>query len=212
MNNQVTLTRVAKTKNDSLQIEISDSGILRPNSVSSALQELNAGDDRFNNNSTRMAWAKVTLEGLAKIKGVTAQHIEQVKSLKEVGDAVELNIVAPTLKGKELRVEVRDSLVPDEYQQENWESSAKQLEITEKLLQSKTPHTAACEEQVGERGYFINEANRSLIFSKTSIVLCDPDTEPRHNFIDGTLHTLEEVRSALQVSPEGEVVDNAPEI
>ncbi len=166
--------------------------VVRQNS--SVLSVLNAGDERFDNNSMRFAWATCTAKAINEHFGVPMLELEAMKD----GDEKILNIQNPEIAGNKCSIKIEEYQEPrTDYERDNWEKAAKQLEITQNVLQStKLKKSSLVYDALGEQGYFM--ANGRLIFSNATVVF---GNTPEHSFIENaTLHSIREVKAALSKS------------
>lgn len=101
------LTNVRKVSGGKFQIEIAEF-VENPNATVNVAALLNAGDDRFTQNSSkpRLAWQSGTSEGLKAIGlDVTKCDFKTVEG-KEIA---EVNLMNPSIGGERLRVRLVDS-------------------------------------------------------------------------------------------------------
>ena len=166
VNSNTVITKVQRKEN-SFRLEVTGVIVKEGGSV---LSLLNEGDARFDNNSKRYAWMKVEPGAVEKYFGVPA---EQMMALP-IGGEIALNIVGPTIAGLPLNIEVVEDHTPEnDYEVQNWDKSAKQVEISQNVLKSsRMKKSAACYDAIGERGYFT--ANGKLIFSHVRVVTGTP--------------------------------------
>lgn len=174
------IVSVKRVKNNRFQAEIKDV-VERPGQVN-VLAKLNIGDAAFERSTPRHAWFPVTLESLKEI-GASEDLIKKVEGLSE-GEKALCSIVEPKLDGKRLRILVVETTVPTAYQKDNYLKAAKQLEITERVANSKrlAKHEDTAQ-YIGEIGYFLTETNE-YIFSNTTVTVED---QLQHTFVEGYL-------------------------
>lgn len=147
---QVLLASAKNVAGGKIQLEFAEI-IDNPNQSSNVLASMNADDDRFKNNKKGARRVYLTAS-----PAMALQHFG-IDAAKIVGEtSLELNILNPSIGGKALRIEVKDSFKGTDYEMANQEKTAKQYSNKE----------------TGEKFYFIKEGK--LIFSSTKIVDCAP--------------------------------------
>jgi hypothetical protein len=174
------IVSIKRVKNNRFQAEMIDV-VERPGQMN-VLAKLNIGDSAFDRATPRHAWFPVTIEALKDL-GASDDLIKKVEGMFE-GDKITCSLVEPKLEGKRLRILVLETVVPTEYQRENFLKAAKQLEITQRVADNK--RLAKHEDTgkyVGEVGYFLTEQGE-YIFSNTHVTVED---QLKHQFIEGFL-------------------------
>lgn len=146
---------VRPTKNASEVQLVFAEKIDRP-SNRSALADFNASDERFENKNVQLVWMKAML---ADINSLLPGAYPASKRAIEEQEYVTLDVSNPTLGGKRLRVEIRETYKPSKWVKETIEYEAK---------------------QDGEGNYLHH--NHLVIFMHSDIV----KGEPQHQFIQHT--------------------------
>ena len=119
---QVLLTSLKAVNGNKIQMEIAEIVNERP---ISAVSLFNIGDDRFSQQKARRAWQADEPAQISKLLG-----IEEAKLLAlKVGETLEVNQLNPTISVGDvkymLKVRVRETTVPSDWQVENLEKAAK---------------------------------------------------------------------------------------
>jgi hypothetical protein len=153
---QILLTSAKKVKGGKVQIEFAQKVAL-PNRSNSIAGLLNSSDERFNvADKPRFAWQSGEQSDIEKIFKV------DLSTITEEGQIIELNILNPTIAGKELNIQLNETTKGTPYDVENYETRAK---------------------RAGKDGDFITTEAGEYIYTKASIVT----GTPRHSFIENTV-------------------------
>lgn len=175
------ITSVRRVANNGLQAEMQDI-VSHPGRVN-VLAALNKGDSRFQTGNPRRAWFPVTIASLAE-QGVSSETLSKIEEL-EYKVKMDLNIENPQVNGKVLRIQVNESVTPDEFQVANVMKTAKQIMITDKVAANKGINTKYdLSQYIGQNGYFVESTTGQHIFSATSVTLED---QVRSVFVEGEL-------------------------
>ncbi len=146
---QVLLASAKNVKGGKIQLEFAEI-IDNPNQSSNVLASMNADDERFKNSKRGARRVYLTAS-----PAMALQHFG-IDAAKIVGEtSLELNILNPSIGGKALRIEVKDSFKGTDFEMANQEKTAKQYTDNE-----------------GVKKYFIKDGK--LIFSSTKLVDCAP--------------------------------------
>jgi len=167
---QVLLVSLRKVEGGKCQLDIAEN--IDNHKRSNVLGMLNADDDRFNNTKAkaRRTFTTASPAMVEKYFGVKASEIAKLGE----DDVMELNILNPTIEGKALRIEVKESHRATPWQAENLAKAAKQFTNV----------------KTGETFYFTKGGK--CIFSSPKVV----DREPIHTIIEAdALLTYEEVEA-----------------
>lgn len=116
------LVSLIRTEGDKVKLDIAE--ILNNPARNTALSALNADDARFDvgKPKARRAFNLTASFGMAaKYFGVKVEDLQKLA----VGEKLEVNILNPEIDGVRLRVQVRETFKPTQYQLENAESTAK---------------------------------------------------------------------------------------
>lgn len=165
---QVLLVGLRKVEGGKCQLDIAE--IIDNPKRSNVLGMLNADDDRFNNikPKARRTFTTASPAMVEKYFGVKASEIAKLGE----DETMDLNILNPTIEGKALRIEIKETHKATPWQAENLAKAAKQF------TNSKTEETF----------YFVK--NGKVIFSNPKVV----DREPQHDIKEAdALLTYEEV-------------------
>lgn len=173
------LTQVRRVANNGLQGELVDT-VEKPGSIN-VLAHLNKGDDRFKTGNERRAWFPVTMQSLQEI-GATPAQLDAIAKLEKDGK-FELNISNPKVDGLTLRVEIKESIIPDMWQRQNAKKAAKQIMITPEVAKSRVKTVFDLGIHIGKLGYLIDEGG-NFIFSKANVTV---EGQVNHVFVPGTL-------------------------
>ncbi|MEX2345288.1 MAG: hypothetical protein WD604_06725 [Balneolaceae bacterium] len=146
---------VRPTKNAMELLLVFAERVERPSSRK-ALADFNASDERFGNSNAQPVWMKAMLADVAVL---LPEAVDACKQAIEEQDYVSLDILNPTLNGKRLRIEIKETHKPSKRQVENIEISAKQDGL----------------------GNYLHRYNLA-IFVSTDVV----KGEPQHQFIQHT--------------------------
>ena len=155
--------------------------------AASLLQKYNSSDDRFtSNNKDRFAWLTVDVRDLGKVQEDFLDFPAKKVAALPIDGTIDLDITAPSWN---LEIEERD-YAKNDYEKENPDLAAKQLEITEGLQglatrakMSKGRKGVMCSdlirldkegELVGQRGYFLTMEGNP-IFQDIRVVPGKPD-------------------------------------
>lgn len=196
VSSNVVITKIERKEN-SFRMEVKGKVVKEGGSV---LSLLNEGDSRFDV-SDRYAWMKVEPEAIEKYFGVSAEKIRAL----EKGQSLELNIHNPQLGGLPLSIQIVERQLPEnDYEIQNWDKAAKQVEVTQNVLKSvRLKKSAGVYDTLGQQAYFMKDGK--LVFSTASVVTGDP----QHVFVnDAQLITLEEARAI--VSSGLQIVEQVP--
>lgn len=187
---------IKRVKNERLQAEMTDV-IEKPGKLN-VLQRLNKGDEAFTVNERR-TWFPVTIASLIDL-GVSASLVTAIEALK-LNEKVDCLIENPTVSGEVLRIQVTETTQGNEYQTKNFLKAAKQLEISQSVIENTILHKhPEIGKHVGENGYFMTDEGH-FIFSNTIVTV---ESQVRHSFIDGILvpsKIAEKVGSTLNSVP-----------
>lgn len=168
---QILLTSGKKVKGGKVQIEFAQKVVL-PNRSNSIAGLLNSSDERFNvADKPRFAWQAGEQKDIEAIFGV------DLSALTEEGQIIELNILNPTIAGKELNIQLNETTKGTEFDVENYETRAK---------------------RAGKDGDFITTAAGEYIYTRASVV----SGAPRHSFIENTVREAGATKSALAAALE----------
>jgi len=125
----LTIIRKVKSKdpkyNDKYSMEIAEM-ILKPNASFNFVGVFNASDNRFRQSSPRRAWLTGEAADIKRllnidVESLTFEEVSKGKFLAQV------NILNPTAKGLQMRVQIVESTEPTEFQLKNVEKAAKQV-------------------------------------------------------------------------------------
>jgi hypothetical protein len=121
------LTQIRLVKNGKIEVELAEK-VANPNKKnvgrSLVLTTLNASDAAFSQSGARRAWTTATAVDLKKaIPEISAQV--DACTAGEYHNIVICGVKNPKLNGMTLRIQVRETVVPTEYQSENMEKEAK---------------------------------------------------------------------------------------
>ena len=122
-----------------------------PNRTVSALGLLNSDDERFSGSKPRRAWLTVSPKMLEEKLGI---EVDPDLYSEPNSDVVQdVNMLNPVIEGQPLRLQIQETVVPDEYQTQHVETTAK---------------------RAGKDGDFITHEGQ-FIFSNTSVVVGEPN-------------------------------------
>lgn len=161
------IVSIRKVANDGLQAEMIDS-VSRPGRTN-VLAALNKGDERFNVGNKRRGWFPVTLASLLEM-GVSSKDISAISDLPK-GEKFELSIENPTVDGVALRLQVRETVIPTDYQAGNTMKAAKQIMISKEVAANKAIATDYdLSKYEGQNGYFMSKEG-NFIFSEVGVTV-----------------------------------------
>ena len=130
---QSMLTSVRRVAGGKFHIEIAEK-IQKTAGVVNVLSILNAGEDRFNTGGARRAWAPSEQAMLTDIFGIEAKDLD---ALEEGGDKLFVCILNPSINGIVLRVQVRETIEGDDYDNANLDKTAKRAGKDGEMLTSE---------------------------------------------------------------------------
>ena len=148
-----------------------------------ALTVLNKSDDRFSSRARR-AWVTAEPVDAARIFDINFGDDNEAWEMTDKGEVMELNILNPMYETTRFRLLVTETTESTEWQKENLEKAAKRK---------------------GKEGPFVMN-NGNYIFSNTSTILTNDDTEDKHDFLIAD-STMIEVKAEDLVEVEEEVFD-----
>ncbi len=176
------IVSIKKVKNGRYQAELVDFQVSRPGQRKNTLALLNEGDSAFTTGAGRRAWFPVTIESL-RMLGISEAFASKVSALNE-GEKMDCLIENPTLEDEVLRVQITETVNATEYQRSNVLAAAKQLNITQSVVDNaKLMKSAKCADYIGGTGYFLTEDGQH-IFSNTTVEL---ESQVKHTFIEAVL-------------------------
>ena len=192
---QCLLVGARKVKNGKIQLEWAEKIVSGNARAFSALQLLNASDERFSSGARR-AWFPTESIDVEKHLGIDLSDSNEAWYIttNTAGNDVEimdLNILNPytEIEGTKyyFRMQITETTEPTEWQKENIETSAK---------------------RAGKEGDFITH-NGDYIFSNSSVILLNPEDEEdeiTHSFLkpDPRTVSLEEVKEDIEEEFESE--------
>lgn len=126
------------TGKGNFQVEIAEI-IQRQPQGSNLLAALNEGDDRFTSGKPRRAWETCTLKGLCKMFDLDPKEVKSKARKQKTSKgkaAYRLNVLNPVFsdkgvtkqfEGQRARLQITESVNPTDWQMENYETSAKQV-------------------------------------------------------------------------------------
>jgi hypothetical protein len=121
---EVLLVDVKKVANGKIQFQFAE--IVRdPNRPVDAIGIFNASDDRFTPPKPRRAWMTAEPKDAMALLPQIADQIKECLKGEEGGDAIEINLLNPSVKGERLRVQIIETTTPSAWQEANKESAAK---------------------------------------------------------------------------------------
>ncbi len=176
------LVRAIKTANESkVQLEFAERMTSLEGNSSALLGLLNQSDDRFSSGARR-GWMTAEITDIAAQLNINCGDDAEWEHDSKLGrDVLPLGMLNPTIKNFRLRVKISETLIPTDYQKENFETSAKRR---------------------GAEGEYITHQGK-YIFSNTEIVPMSGDTNP--------VHVILEADAATGVSGSKAIVDETQE-
>ena len=154
---QSLLVSAIKTSNpNKIQIEVAEKIASFTGSANALLALTNKSDDRFGSGARR-AWHTGEMTDLAELLGINFGDDAEWEMI-DGKERLLLGVVNPIIADHVLRVQVQETTTPDEYQEENMESTAK---------------------RAGADGDIITSGGVP-VYSNTVVVPCLPGTSPEH--------------------------------
>ena len=152
------LVQALKTKNpNKVQLEFAERVRSVEGSAGSLLGMLNKSDDRFSSGARR-AWITSEIADVAELLDINVGD-DADWTLTDTGkDVLPLGILNPKIHGMRMRLQIQETVEPNEWQADNIETAAKRK---------------------GADGDFITHKGQ-YIFSNTNVVLMNGDDNPEH--------------------------------
>ena len=152
------LVQALKTKNpNKVQLEFAERIGGAQGTAGSLLGMFNQSDDRFTSGARR-AWLTAEIADVAKLLDINVGDDAEWTLTDQGKDVLPIGELNPTLDGKRFRIQIVETVEPNEWQAENIDTAAKRK---------------------GADGEFIKHKGQ-FIFSNTSPVLVDEGENPQH--------------------------------
>jgi len=135
---QSLLVSAHKTKSNKVQLQFAEKKSANSNSI---LAKLNKSDSRFSSRATR-CWLTVEPEDAKELLGIdvslSSDNWEPDVNTKR--EFMELNILNPTMDGKQLRILVIETVEPTDYEKANIATTAKRAGKDGDYIMHKNQH------------------------------------------------------------------------
>ena len=171
------LVQALKTKNpNKVQLEFAEKVRSTVGNAGSLLGMLNKSDDRFSSGARR-AWLTAEINDVADLLNINVGDDADWGLTSTGKDALPIGMLNPVIHGMRARLQINETVEPNEYQADNIETAAKRK---------------------GADGDFITFKGQ-YIFSNTGVVLMNGDETPEHTVLKADTVS---VKAATPISDE----------
>ena len=171
------LVQALKTKNpNKVQLEFAEKVRSTVGNAGSLLGMLNKSDDRFSSGARR-AWLTAEINDVADLLNINVGDDADWGLTPTGKDALPIGMLNPVIHGMRARLQINETVEPNEYQADNIETAAKRK---------------------GADGDFITFKGQ-YIFSNTGVVLMNGDETPEHTVLKADTVS---VKAATPISDE----------
>jgi hypothetical protein len=167
---QSMLTSVRRVAGGKFHLELAEK-IQKNTGVVNVLSILNAGDSRFNTSGARRAWAPAEAAMITSSFGIDAEQLEAL----EESEKMFVCILNPSLGDVQLRIQIRETIEGDDYDNANIEKTAK---------------------RAGKDGDILTSEG-SPIFSKTYVVGAAKGTKVEHTYLVSDQESERKAKASL---------------